>query len=254
MNLNFRLQTEQSATEGLPLVLIHGLFGSLDNLGVLARGLKDDRRLIQIDVRNHGLSPRAQEMDYALMAQDVLDTLNELEIDRFSVIGHSMGGKIAMSLTALAPDRVAEIVVIDIAPVAYTTRHHDNIFTALNAVTEAGITTRSDATALMRQTIDEEGVIQFLLKSFHDGEWRFNVPVLLACYDKIIGWQPLATWDKPVLFIRGDRSPYVADEYRDALLTQFPQARAHVIAGAGHWVHAEKPDAVLRAIRRFLAL
>ncbi|MEN5016312.1 esterase [Erwinia sp. Eh17-17] len=254
MNLNFRLQSEQSATDGLPLVLIHGLFGSLDNLGVLARGLKDDRRLIQLDVRNHGLSSRAPEMDYALMAQDVLDTLDALQVDRFSVIGHSMGGKIAMALTALAPDRVAEIVVIDIAPVAYTTRHHDTIFSALNAVTEAGIATRSEATALMRQTIDEEGVIQFLLKSFHDGEWRFNVPVLLACYDTLISWQPLPAWPHPALFIRGERSPYLADEYRDALLAQFPQARAHVIAGAGHWVHAEKPDAVLRAIRRFFAL
>ncbi|BCQ38715.1 hypothetical protein ERHA54_13180 [Erwinia rhapontici] len=93
MNLNFRLQSEQSATDGLPLVLIHGLFGSLDNLGVLARGLKDDRRLIQLDVRNHGLSPRAQQMDYALMAQDVLDTLDAMQVDRFSVIGHSMGGR-----------------------------------------------------------------------------------------------------------------------------------------------------------------
>lgn len=254
MNLNFRLQSEQSATDGLPLVLIHGLFGSLDNLGVLARGLKDDRRLIQLDVRNHGLSPRAQQMDYALMAQDVLDTLDAMQVDRFTVIGHSMGGKIAMAMTALAPDRIAEMVVIDIAPVAYTTRHHDDIFAALNAVTEARITTRSEATALMRQMISEEGVIQFLLKSFHEGEWRFNVPVLLACYDNIIGWQPLAPWSHPVLFIRGERSPYLADAYRDALLTQFPQARAHVITGAGHWVHAEKPDAVLRAIRRFLAL
>ncbi len=254
MNLNFRLQSEQSATHGLPLVLIHGLFGSLDNLGVLARGLKDDRRLIQLDVRNHGLSSRAPEMDYPLMAQDILETLDDLQVDRFNVIGHSMGGKIAMALTALAPDRVESIVVIDIAPVAYTTRHHDDIFTALNAVTNAAITSRNEAASLMRQSINEEGVIQFLLKSFHDGEWRFNVPVLLSCYDDIIGWQSLPAWPHPVLFIRGDRSPYLADEYRDALMSQFPQARAHVISGAGHWVHAEKPDAVLRAIRRFLAL
>lgn len=254
MNLNFRLQSEQSAINGPPLVLIHGLFGSLDNLGVLARGLKDDRHLIELDVRNHGLSAHSQQMDYALMAQDVLDTLDAMQVDRFTVIGHSMGGKIAMALTALAPDRVAEIVVIDMAPVAYTTRHHDDIFAALMAVTEAGITTRSEATVLMRQRISEEGVIQFLLKSFHEGVWRFNVPALLACYDNIIGWQPQAPWSHPVLFIRGERSPYLADAYRDAIATQFPQARAHVITGAGHWVHAEKPDAVLRAIRRFLAL
>jgi len=254
MKLNARLQSEQSATNDLPLVLIHGLFGSLDNLGGLARELKSYRRVIQLDVRNHGLSPRASEMDYRMMAQDVLETLDELAVDRFNVIGHSMGGKIAMTLTALAPDRVAGLVVIDIAPVAYPTRHHDAIFTALKAVSDAGITSRSEAAALMRQTLTEEGVIQFLLKSFHDGAWRFNVPVLWQCYDRIIGWQPQAPWPHPALFIRGELSHYLADEYRDALLAQFPQARAHIVAAAGHWVHAEKPDAVLRAIRRFFVL
>lgn len=254
MNLNVRLQSEQSATDDLPLVLIHGLFGSLDNLGILARDLKQHRRLIQLDVRNHGLSPRSNEMNYALMAQDVLETLDGLGVERFGVIGHSMGGKIAMMLTALAPDRVDGLVVIDMAPVAYPTRHHDDIFAALQAVTDAGIASRSEAAALMRQMLTEEGVIQFLLKSFHEGEWRFNVPVLYQCYDQIIGWQPQPAWPHPALFIRGERSPYLADEYRDALLAQFPQARAHVVTGAGHWVHAEKPDAVLRAIRRFFVL
>ena len=254
MNLNVRLQSEQSATNDLPLVLIHGLFGSLDNLGILARDLKQYRQVIQLDVRNHGLSPRATEMNYTLMAQDVLETLDGLGVDRFCVIGHSMGGKIAMTLSALAPSRIAGLVVIDIAPVAYPTRHHDEIFAALQAVTAAGITSRSEAAALMRQTLTEEGVIQFLLKSFHNGEWRFNVPVLLQCYDQLIGWQPQAPWPHPVLFIRGGNSHYLADEYRDALVAQFPLARAHVVAGASHWVHAEKPDAVLRAIRRFLEL
>lgn len=254
MNLNVRLQSEQSATDDPPLVLIHGLFGNLDNLGVLARELKQYRRLIQLDVRNHGLSPRASDMDYQLMAQDVLETLDGLGVSRFSVIGHSMGGKIAMALTALAGDRVAGLVVIDIAPVAYPTRHHDDIFFALQAVSRAGITSRSEAAALMRQTLPDEGVIQFLLKSFHDGAWRFNVPVLWECYDRIIGWQQQPAWPHPALFIRGDQSHYLADEYRDALVAQFPQARAYVVSGAGHWVHAEKPDAVLRAIRRFFVL
>ncbi len=254
MKLNARLQSEQSAAADSPVVFIHGLFGSLDNLSVLARGLKDDRRLLQLDLRNHGLSPRADEMDYQAMAEDVLETLDEAGIDRCSVVGHSMGGKVAMALTALAPERIEQLVVIDMAPVAYPTRHHDAIFAALKAVTAAGITVRSEAAALMRETLEEEGVIQFLLKSFHQGEWRFNVPVLWQCYDRLIGWDPVPAWPHPALFIRGERSPYLADEYRDALLKQFPQARAHVVTGAGHWVHAEKPDAVLRAIRRFFAL
>lgn len=254
MNLNVRLQSEQSASGDCPLVLIHGLFGSLDNLGILARELKSHRQIVQFDVRNHGLSPRASEMDYRQMAQDVLDSLDDLGIDRFSAIGHSMGGKITMALTALAPERVAEIVVIDIAPVAYPTRHHDEIIAALKAVTAAGITSRMEAATLMRERLAEEGVIQFLLKSFHNGEWRFNVPAIEACYGQIIGWQPQPAWPHPALFIRGELSPYIRDDYRGAILAQFPQARAHVVAGAGHWVHAEKPDAVLRTIRRFFAL
>jgi esterase len=106
--------------------------------------------------------------------------------------------------------------------------------------------------AVMREHLQEEGVIQFLLKSFVDGEWRFNVPVLWDQYPHIVGWQTIPAWPHPTLFIPGGNSPYVTDAYRDALLAQFPQARAHVIAGAGHWVHAEKPEAVLRAIRRYL--
>lgn len=254
MNLNTRLQTEQSPLDATPLLLIHGLFGSLDNLGVLARGLKTDCPLIQVDVRNHGLSPRSDEMSYRAMAQDMLETLDAHGIEKVTVIGHSMGGKIAMTMTALAPERIERLVLIDIAPVDYRTRRHDEIFAAVNAVTEAKAQQRSEAASVMREIITEEGVIQFLLKSFHDGEWRFNVAALWNNYPAISGWEPVPAWHGPALFIRGELSPYLDDIHRNALLTQFPQARAHVIAGAGHWVHAEKPEAVLRAVRRFLAL
>ncbi|MDU1271597.1 MAG: esterase [Escherichia coli] len=210
MKLNIRAQTAQNQHNNSPIVLVHGLFGSLDNLGVLARDLVNDHNIIQVDMRNHGLSPREPVMNYPAMAQDLVDTLDA-------------------PLTALAPDRIDKLVAIDIAPVDYHVRRHDEIFAAINAVSESDAQTRQQAAAIMRQHLNEEGVIQFLLKSFVDGEWRFNVPVL---------------W--------GGNSPYVSEQYRDDLLAQFPQARAHVIAGAGHWVHAEKPDAVLRAIRRYL--
>lgn len=252
MKLNARLQTAQQSTSNPPIVLIHGLFGSLDNLGVLARDLGQSHTLLQIDLRNHGQSGRSEKMDYAAMAQDVVETLDEYGISRAIIIGHSMGGKVAMALTALAPERIDRLVLIDIAPVDYHVRRHDEIFTAINAVTEAAVKTRSQATALMREYIKEEGVIQFLLKSFSEGEWKFNVPVLWKEYQHIVGWQPVPAWHHPALFIRGGNSPYVDESHREALLAQFPQARAHVVAGAGHWVHAEKPDAVLRAIHRFI--
>lgn len=254
MILNARLQTEQSSSDSTPVLLIHGLFGSLDNLGILARGLKDDRPLIQVDVRNHGLSPRADEMNYRVMAQDMLDTLDAQGIERIAVIGHSMGGKIAMTMSALAPERIEQMVMIDIAPVDYQTRRHDEIFAAIRAVTAAGVTLRTEAAEIMRNHIDEDGVIQFILKSFSQGEWRFNVPVLWDNYALISGWQEVPAWPHPALFIRGGDSPYLDNQYRDALLRQFPAAHAHVIGGSGHWVHAEKPDAVLRSIRRFFAL
>lgn len=253
MKLNTRAQSAQSPHNNSPIVLVHGLFGSLDNLGVLARDLVADHALLQVDMRNHGLSPRSAKMTYADMAQDLLDTLDEHHIEKAILIGHSMGGKAVMALTALAPERIAGLVVIDVAPVDYDVRRHDEIFAAINAVTDAGVTTRQQAAALMREHLDEEGVVQFLLKSFVDGEWRFNVPALWDQYDQIVGWQSVPAWPHPTLFVTGGSSPYVTEAYRDALLAQFPQARAHVIAGAGHWVHAEKPDAVLRAIRRYLA-
>ncbi|HAT2783156.1 esterase [Citrobacter koseri] len=253
MKLNIRAQTAQNLHNNSPIVLVHGLFGSLDNLGVLARDLVADHDIIQVDMRNHGLSPRDPVMDYPAMAQDLLDTIDAEGIEKATFIGHSMGGKAVMALTALAPERIDQLVAIDIAPVDYHVRRHDEIFAAINAVTDAGAETRQQAATVMRQHLQEEGVIQFLLKSFIDGEWRFNVPVLWEQYPHIVGWETIPAWDRPALFIPGGNSPYVTEAYRHDLLAQFPQARAHVIAGAGHWVHAEKPDAVLRAIRRYLA-
>lgn len=252
MKLNTRVQSAQNPHNNSPIVLVHGLFGSLDNLGVLARDLIADRDVLQVDMRNHGQSPRSEEMNYPAMAQDLLDTLDAQQIEKATFIGHSMGGKAVMALTGLAPERIDQLVAIDIAPVAYGVRRHDEIFAAINAVSAADCATRSQAAAVMRETLDEEGVIQFLLKSYVEGEWRFNVPVLWDRYADIVGWETLPAWNKPALFIPGGNSSYVAETYRDTLLAQFPQARAHVIAGAGHWVHAEKPEAVLRAIRRYL--
>ncbi|ATX98958.1 MULTISPECIES: esterase [Citrobacter] len=253
MKLNIRAQSAQNLHNNSPIVLVHGLFGSLDNLGILARDLVTDHDIIQVDMRNHGLSPRSPEMNYPAMAQDLLDTLDDRQSEKAIFIGHSMGGKAVMALTALAPERVERLVAIDIAPVDYHVRRHDEIFAAINAVTDAQASSRQQAASVMRQHLQEEGVIQFLLKSFVDGEWRFNVPVLWDQYPHIVGWETIPAWEHPALFIPGGNSPYVTEAYREQLLAQFPQARAHVIAGAGHWVHAEKPEAVLRAIRRYLS-
>lgn len=217
MKLNIRAQTAQNLHNNSPIVLVHGLFGSLDNLGVLARDLVTDHDIIQVDMRNHGLSPRDPVMDYPAMAQDLLDTIDAEGIEKATFIGHSMGGKAVMALTALAPERIDQLVAIDIAPVDYHVRRHDEIFAAINAVTDAGAETRQQAATVMRQHLQEEGVIQFLLKSFIDGEWRFNVPVLWEQYPHIVGWETIPAWDRPVLFIPGGNSPYVTEAYRHDL-------------------------------------
>lgn len=259
MKLHYRLQNPSVPLSAsvrpapLPVVLLHGLFGTLDNLGAIARDLQQTHPILQLDLRNHGLSPHADSMSYAAMAHDVSLLLDQLEMEKVVVIGHSMGGKAAMALTALVADRIEKLVVIDIAPVDYQVKRHEHIFQALQAVSAAGISQRQEAAQLMRQYLNEEGVIQFLLKSFYADGWRFNLPALIDQYANIIGWQEIPPWHHPTLFICGGLSPYVQQHHRDAITRQFPQSRAHVIAGCGHWVHAEQPEKVLRAIHRFLA-
>lgn len=247
MKLNYRLQGN-----GPIIVLLHGLFGNLDNLGVIARDLQHDFQTLQVDLRNHGLSPHSSDINYRLMAEDLLSLFDELALNDITVVGHSMGGKVAMMLTELAAERIARLVIIDMAPVAYPERHHDDVFAALNAVTESKVTQRTQAAEIMRKSGLHEGVISFLLKSFNEGEWRFNVPALQQHYSDIIGWHEVSEWNKPVMFIRGELSPYIQDSYRPAIARQFPQARAYVAAGCGHWVHAEKPQQVIRVIRKML--
>ncbi|PHI30248.1 alpha/beta fold hydrolase [Budvicia aquatica] len=247
MKLNYRLQGN-----GPIIVLLHGLFGNLDNLGVIARDLQHDFQTLQVDLRNHGLSPHSSDINYRLMAEDLLSLFDELALNDITVVGHSMGGKVAMMLTELAAERIARLVIIDMAPVAYPERHHDDVFAALNAVTESKVTQRTQAAEIMRKSGLHEGVISFLLKSFNQGEWRFNVPALQQHYSDIIGWHEVSAWNKPVMFIRGELSPYIQDSYRPAIARQFPQARAYVAAGCGHWVHAEKPQQVIRVIRKML--
>lgn len=236
-----------------PLVLIHGLFGSIGNLGMLARGLQADASVIQLDVRNHGHSGHAAEMSFEAMAQDIIQTLDHIGVQEFAVIGHSMGGKIAMQLTAIAPERVQDLVVLDMSPFAYTENHHDQIFKALFAVQQAQPENRKQATEIMQQFIQENMVNQFLLKSFDQGGWRFNLDAIYAQYAEILNWQAIPAWPHPALFIRGGRSHYISTaQHHAAIAAQFPQAQLQSIDSAGHWLHAEQPQKVLQYIQDYL--
>jgi esterase len=241
--------------QGTPVVLIHGLFGDLNNLGVLARELKQDHDVIRIDLRNHGRSFHSDDHDYALMASDIITLLEDLNVERPIIIGHSMGGKVAMKLCDFDYP-IEKLVVMDMSPVKYTTRRHDNVLAGLNAVCQQTPKTRAEAMAVMSEHIEIEGVRQFLGKSLYNaGEhmgWRFNLKGLEANYWNILDWQPISKTSTPVLFLKGADSDYLQADHQALIQQQFAQVKVHIVANTGHWLHAEKPNEVLRAIRKFI--
>ncbi|MGF1786177.1 alpha/beta fold hydrolase [Photobacterium swingsii] len=251
MNLHYRVEGE-----GETIILIHGLFGSLDNLGLLARTLKEHYQVISVDLRNHGQSPKSDRFTYREMAEDVLAVADHLQIEQFAVIGHSMGGKVAMALSEVAQHRLTQLIVMDIAPVAYQEHRHENVFKGLLEVAKHTVNKRSEAETYLAQHVVEPGVRQFLLKSFAKGDngyqWRFNVDALIANYATIMGWEPVQPFIGKTLFIKGQNSEYIQTAHRAEVAKQFPNAKAHMVANTGHWLHAEKPDVVSRIILNFL--
>lgn len=244
--------------QGPAVILIHGLFGSLDNLGLLARALGEHYRVISVDLRNHGVSFRSDDMSYPAQAADILALMDHLGLDQAAIVGHSMGGKVGMQLAKLAPARVSKLVVADMAPVAYPHSRHQNVFSGLNATLAAQPRSRSDAERILAEHIEIAGVRQFLLKSFAKGDdgwqWRFNVPALEENYANIMGWpEDERCFEGPVLFIKGGDSDYMQPQYSEAALAQFPAAKVRVIAGTGHWLHAEKPMLFNKLVVDFLS-
>ncbi|WP_410678274.1 alpha/beta fold hydrolase [Avibacterium paragallinarum] len=253
--LNFQFHPLETASTQPTLVFIHGLFGDMNNLGVIARAFAEHYPILRVDLRNHGQSFHSETMNYDLMAQDLLTTLDHLGLNKVILIGHSMGGKTAMRAAALRPDLVRKLVVIDIAPVTYGEHGHDSVFAGLFAVKAAQPATRQQAKPILAQHIPQESVQQFMLKSFDPAsveKFRFNLTALYQNYAQIMDWQP-CFYPNPTLFIRGGLSDYILPEYSEQILAQFPNATSFTINGSGHWVHAEKPEAIVRIISHFLA-
>lgn len=242
--------------QGEPLVLIHGLFGSYENLGMIARQLADTFQIINVDLRNHGKSAHLPTMNYREMAQDVLETLDGLGVAQAAFLGHSMGGKVAMQIALDAPHRVNKLVLADISPVVTSPRHQ----TILQALTDLPINSmhdRRDAEPILAQSVTEPAVRQFLLKNLLkvDGrlQWRFNLSALCENYAQILA-APSGSgcFTGPVLFIKGGDSDYILPAHQPIILAMFPQAKAKIIQGTGHWLHAEKPAAFAKIVRDFL--
>lgn len=247
MKLNYK-----STGSGLPIVLLHGLFGSLDNLSSLAKPLAESYQVIQVDLRNHGLSPWSDEMNYTLMAQDLVELFDDLQLKDITVIGHSMGGKTAMKLTEIAPDYLEQLIVLDIAPVSYSLIGHKSVFIALQQAIDSQAKDRKTLTEIM-QPLLPIATIQFLLKSYKNEQWQFNFTSIYHNYPRIAGWPPIIPWHKPTLFIRGANSDYISEQYMSEINQQFPLAKVQTVEQAGHNVHVEQPQQVLQLITSWLS-
>lgn len=233
------------------LVIAHGLFGSARNWGVLSKRLSMDRKVIAVDMRNHGTSPWADENDYAELASDLADVVT----GPFDILGHSMGGKAAMALALQAPGELRRLIVADIAPVVYS---HDNtpLIDAMERLNLGPISTRRQADQLLSQDIDDPAVRAFLLQSLDIAEktWRLNLSALRDDMAKIIGFPDFSgDFVGRALFVYGGASDYVAPYMHPKIKAMFPQAEFAEIAGAGHWLHAEKPREFEAEISTFLA-
>ena len=252
MELNFK-----TMGRGEPVIILHGLFGTLDNWQTIAKHLSEHFSVYIVDQRNHGRSPHAAHMDYPALAEDLRHFMERHWMYKAHLIGHSMGGKTVMEFALEHPDMTDKLVVVDIAPKAYPGGHED-IFKALFAVDLDAIQSRQEAEEILSQYIEDAGTKQFLLKNLSrkkEGtfEWKMNLPVLHQYYQEILAPPTAQTpFEGETLFIRGGRSPYVLDSDLPAIHGLFPAAQLETIANAGHWVHADAPAELLQKVYTFL--
>ena len=243
--------------QGDVLIILHGLFGSSDNLGRVATELSEDFEVHSLDLRNHGDSFHTDDMSYELMTKDVIAYLDEHGFDCINMLGHSMGGKVVMNIALTHPERVNKLIVADIAPVTYTA-HHNEIFKGLLAVNFEQDKTRSAVDKRLSNYIDTPGVRQFLMKNLvkrDNGKfgWRMNLPAIYKNYSKILtGLSENEPFLGGVLFIAGGLSDYIKPEYKQQTLSLFPNTEMKIIPDTTHWLHAEKPRVFVGICQRFL--
>jgi len=253
MKLNY-----QRYGQGRPLLILHGLFGSLTNWHTLSKRLGEHYEVFAVDQRNHGSSPHSAEFNYVEMAADLREFMRDRQLASAYLLGHSMGGKTAMQLALTDPDLVEKLIVVDIAPKAYPP-HHDEIFDALCELELSRYTSRSELDQALAGKIAGLTTRQFLLTNVTRDEagrftWKINLDAIRQNYPAIIGGlEQAGRFDQPTLFVRGATSDYIQDEDAALITSIFPQARIATIDGAGHWVHAEAPAAFFNVVREFLA-
>jgi esterase len=252
MELFFRVHGE-----GTPVVILHGLFGSSDNWLTVSKPLAESHKVYLMDLRNHGRSPHSEHFDYNLMVTDLKDFFDQQNLNRVILIGHSMGGKVAMNFSQEFPGYVKKLIVVDISPRQYPV-HHDTILEALTSLDLRNLRSRQEADEHLQKFISEMDVRQFLLKNLYRNEkqeflWRINLPVIDSNIEKI--GDPVykrQNYPGPVLFIRGGKSRYISDEDIDEISNYFTDFNLTTIEKAGHWVQAEAPAEFLAAVKGFI--
>nr|WP_186827223.1 alpha/beta fold hydrolase [Paracoccus aurantiacus] len=241
-----------------PVVLVHGLFGSAKNLGGLERRLDGGRKVIAVDMRNHGDSPHDPDHSYPALAGDLAEVI-KAHGGVADIVGHSMGGKAAMVLALSRPEMVRRLAVLDIAPFGYSHSQQEYV-DAMLALDLDGLRLRSEADKRLAQHVDEPGVRAFLLQSLDlkadPPRWKLNLPVLSDQMALLTGWPdglPKRAFEGPALFLAGGESDYASPGARaDAIRDYFPQAELQYIPNCGHWLHAEEPKRVADAVAAFL--
>ncbi|GAB5538379.1 MAG: alpha/beta fold hydrolase [Salibacteraceae bacterium] len=241
---------------GKPLIILHGLLGMLDNWQAQARLFEDRFHVFTIDLRNHGHSPHDDTHSYDAMVSDVIELMDKLGLEKAHILGHSMGGKVAIKLAQLHPDRVDKLIVADIGPKFYPV-HHQDVLAALKAVPLDKLERRTDAEQYMDPHLKEASVRQFLMKSLYRPErnafaWRFNLEAIEDQIEHVGEALTDHDYDGETLFIRGGNSDYVHDDDWVDIKLIFPNAFLETVESAGHWLHAEQPQAFAEAVISFL--
>jgi len=243
-------------TNSVPLIILHGLFGTLDNWHNIARKIQSKRRVIGVDLRNHGKSFHSDDMTLELMAQDLDRLIEHLHLESFDLLGHSMGGKVALQYVNSHPGKVNKLIVADIAPRSYPSGH-DLIFDVMLNLPISEIENRKEAEEHL-QAISDQGVRLFILKNVERKasggfQWKINLDAIHRNYKEILNEIP-SHWpyDGPVLFMKGERSNYINENDEDVILEEYPSAEFVSIPNAGHWIHADNPGGFVNALEEFL--
>lgn len=242
---------------GPTLLFLHGLFGSGDNLRGLGRSFENRFTVVYPDLPNHGDSPHSEDVGYGALAASVAGLIESERLAPAVVAGHSMGGKVAMRLALDRPGLVRALVVLDMAPRRYDPSHA-SIMEAMSSLPVDEIESRANADRLLADAIPSKSVRSFLLKNLvKEGDsyrWRLNLPVIRREYETILGWEGSGSFEGPALFVGGSESNYLKpDRDGDLVRGLFPRARIEMLAGAGHWIHSERPEEVRSLVDSFLA-